>query len=171
MTISNTTQDACYYCNGTECAHCNPDLDITPAGQVRTAARLIRASADKATPGPWTASPVWSPRSTATSAVYSAALPPGSEVIGSTRRYGGCWRPQDAEYIALMHPSVASGVVDMLEHVGDDMADYGAHERDAAIGPVVHDEYGNYRTDWTAALKLARTVLGSTPAVEAVTPR
>lgn len=156
---------------------------VSLAAELRAAANLIRSRTDKATPGPWTASAVWSPNSQNTSAVYSAALPPGSEVIGSTRsnavvgptrKYGGCWRPQDAEYIALMHPIVADAVAEMLERVGEVMEYHGAREVELDGGAprtVVADSRGTTYLEWTAALELARAVIGSTPHVKAATAR
>jgi hypothetical protein len=139
----------------------------TPAAEVRAAANLLRAHAERATPRPWTASPVWSANSPSTSAVYSLALPPGSEVIGSTRsvvvgptqKYGGCWRPQDAEYIALMHPLAARVLAELLDRIGEDMAAQDAVDQ-IPSGAGVVDEDGMTRADWTSALELVRAIAG-----------
>ncbi|GLY08292.1 hypothetical protein [Actinoplanes sp. NBRC 101535] len=148
--------------------HTQHGPDQTPAGEVHAAAKLLRVHAERATPGPWNASPVWSPRSHVTSAVYAEAHPPGSEVIGATlsnnvvgptKKYGGCWRPQDAEYIALMDPTVAAALAEMLDHVGDDMHDNDAYEKSHPGGVFVHDRFDDARHDWTAALALARTLI------------
>jgi hypothetical protein len=146
--------------------------EMTPAAEILAAARSVRALAEQATPGPWIAAPVWSPRSTATSAVYSAALPPGSEVVGSTRsnavvgptkKFGGCWRPQDAEYIALVHPVVAAGMATLLEESARAMQFFDAVEAkpDAADRVVVVTRDGLPNYQWTAALALARSITGA----------
>jgi hypothetical protein len=158
--------------------------DITPAAEVRAAATLIRSHAERATVGPWTAAAVWSANSPATSAVYSEALPPGSEVIGSTRsnavvgptkRYGGCWRPQDAEYIALMHPVVATALATHLQHLAEVMEYHDATEVQLDGGAprrVVVNAEGTSHLEWTSALDMARAVIRSAPhAAEAVAAR
>jgi hypothetical protein len=149
--------------------------NVTPAAEVRAAANLIRSHAERATVGPWTAAAVWSANSPATSAVYSEALPPGSEVIGSTRSnavvgptkwYGGCWRPQDAEYIALMHPVVAGALAGHLQHLAEVMDYHGATEVQLDGGApawVVVNAEGTSHLEWTSALELARAAIRSTP--------
>lgn len=131
--------------------------DLNPASEVRIAADLLRSFADSATPGPWTVSAVRSPRSHVTSAVYSNALPPGSEVVGSTLKKGGCWRPADAEYIALMNPLVARTMAELLTHLSDEM-DGGDAVDQIPSGAGVD---GLTRWDWTSALELARTIIGT----------
>lgn len=96
----------------------------TPAELCDRAARYLDYIAHRATPGPWSASLVDSPDSHCTSAVYdhSPGSKPGDEVVGSStakprkrdgtvigpaNRDGGIWRPQDAEWIAVMSPAVA----------------------------------------------------------------
>jgi hypothetical protein len=59
---------------------------------------------------------------------------------------------------------VALATADLLDTIADDMDAAGAYERAAFAGTAaqhatVHDQ-GGHRLDWTAALALARTVLG-----------
>ncbi|MFC6017765.1 hypothetical protein ACFP2T_16310 [Plantactinospora solaniradicis] len=100
------------------------DLDT-----LRRAANLIRSRANRASGSPWKASPVWSPDSAATSAVYSHAYPTGtagSEVVASARRqtgksgYGGIRNPHNAVHIAAFaDPAVAFAVADLLDQAID----------------------------------------------------
>ena len=90
--------------------------------------KLLRETASKATDGPWSASPVWSPRSHATSAVYSRAHPTGthaSEVIPSMRATSKrpLVRPGDAAWIALASPALAEPLAVWLETCANDLAD------------------------------------------------
>lgn len=91
------------------------------ATELRTAAEKLRKHVKHATDGPWVTSTVWSPRATSTSAVYSHAHPTGtvdSEVVASGRiksGYGGIRNPWNAEYIALMQPSVGAALAQLLE--------------------------------------------------------
>lgn len=116
---------------------------MSPADELRAAATLLRETANKATPGPWSASPVWSPRSQATSAVYSLAHPTGthaSEVVPSmlATPKRPLVRPGDAAWIALMSPAVAEPLAAWLDFLallidGDHAAPDGyAHALDFA---------------------------------------
>jgi hypothetical protein len=78
----------------------------------------------------------------------------GGMMIADTMELAGT-RP-DASYIALMHPPVALAMAELLDHVADDISDAG--DRIEPDG-FVRNEYGTTRFDWTAAVKLARTVL------------
>ncbi len=86
------------------------------------AADVVDAKASLAAAGPWTCSPVWSPDSHATSAVYSNGYPTGtveSEVVGSSSKrkgYGGIKNPHNAVYITLMQPRVAGALAPLLRH-------------------------------------------------------
>ncbi|WP_328903206.1 hypothetical protein OHR86_27795 [Streptomyces sp. NBC_00441] len=99
--------------------------DLSPAEEIRAAAEKLRKHVKHATDGPWVTSSVWSPRATCTSAVYSHAHPAGSvdsEVVASGRiksGYGGIRQPWNAEYIALMQPSVAASLADLLDDLSD----------------------------------------------------
>lgn len=97
----------------------------SPVTELRTAAAKLRKHLKHATDGPWVTSSVWSPRATSTSAVYSHAHPAGSvdsEVVASGRirsGYGGIRNPWNAEYIALMQPSVGAELAQLLELEAD----------------------------------------------------
>jgi hypothetical protein len=92
-----------------------------PVAEIRAAVAKLRKRIKHATDSPWHTSSVWSPRATATSAVYSHAHPAGSvesEVVASGRirsGYGGIREPWNAEYIALMQPSVGAALAEWLE--------------------------------------------------------
>lgn len=136
-----------------------------PSEIVRRAAKLMQERAYAATSGPWCASSVYSPRSAATSAVYSHAHPAGSgasEVIASTRvGKGGLKRGEDAEHIAGLDPVVADAIAAAWLHQADDMADHLAHLHacDGEPGYVVQDEGEHMRHDWTATLRAALAYL------------
>lgn len=105
----------------------------SPAAELREAMAKLRKHVKHATDGPWVTSSVWSPRATSTSAVYSHAHPTGtvdSEVVASGRiksGYGGIREPWNAEYIALMQPSVGAALATWLEELTDDYED-ASHE-------------------------------------------
>jgi len=132
-----------------------------PCEIVRRAAKLMKERAGAATKGRWCASPVYSARATATSAVYSYAHPAGSgaaEVVASARvGKGGLKRGADAEHIAALDPDAAVAVADAWEQQADDMGDRLGHLH--AFGPpgnwVVEDERESFRPDWTATLRAA----------------
>jgi len=125
--------------------------DAATIEQLRAAARLLEERAWDAADGPWTCSPVWSPDSTSTSAVYSSAYPTGtveSEVVGGCRKgrgNGGIRHPHNAVYIATMQPSVALAQAELLDMVAV------AIKHDVADASVIR-----------TALAVARAVLGET---------
>lgn len=93
---------------------------IDVADELRIAAEMLREAAKNATAGPWTASPVSSPRSHATSAVYSLAHKTGtveSEVVASglRDRAGGIVHPGNSVWIALADPELAEPLAHMLD--------------------------------------------------------
>lgn len=96
--------------------------------ELRNAAARLRKHVKHATDSPWVTSSVWSPRATCTSAVYSHAHPAGSvesEVVASGRirsGYGGIREPWNAEYIALMQPSVGAALARLLDVEADVVA-------------------------------------------------
>ena len=102
-----------------------PAVQANPATELRAAAAKLRKHIKHATDSPWVTSSVWSPRATATSAVYSHAHPAGSidsEVVASGRirsGYGGIREPWNAEYIALMQPSVGAQLAKLLDLEAD----------------------------------------------------
>lgn len=158
----------------TECHERPADVVIdgprpdSPAGIVYRAAELLRARAGRAAAGPWTASPVYSPDASATSGVYSLAHASGSvasEVVASgriKRGYGGIRNPHNAVFIAALDPEVALLLADSWGHQADDMNDYYGHFHLMATGPVVVDERGELRHDWTATVRAALKYLRET---------
>ncbi|MET8113720.1 hypothetical protein [Streptomyces prasinus] len=98
---------------------------VSPVTELRNAVTKLRKHVKHATESPWVTSPVWSPRATCTSAVYSHAHPAGSvesEVVASGKirsGYGGIREPWNAEYIALMQPTVGKALADLLELEAD----------------------------------------------------
>ena len=106
-------------------AHEATETDVNPATELRNAAAKLRKHVKHATESPWVTSSVWSPRATSTSAVYSHAHPAGSidsEVVASGRirsGYGGIREPWNAEYIALMQPSVGAELARLLDLEAD----------------------------------------------------
>lgn len=97
----------------------------SPVAELREAAAKLRRHIKHATESPWVTSSVWFPRATSTSAVYSHAHPAGSidsEVVafGKIRPgYGGIREPWNAEYIALMQPSVGAVLARLLDLEAD----------------------------------------------------
>lgn len=126
------------------------DKTPTPAEELRIAAQTIRDAAKVATAGPWKASPVWSGRSHAKSAVYSHAHRAGSvesEVVASglRDRAGGIVQPGNAVWIAAVHPGMAEPLAEWLEHEA-----YMAEKRGLSVeGNTFH------------AIKVARAINGT----------
>ena len=110
---------------------------------VARAINLLRSHANQAAQSPWHARLVTSPDTKATSAVYSHAHPAGSiesEVVASGRirpGYGGIRNPRNAAYIALMQPTVALAVADLLE--GE--ANYRLHLRETGQPEASHPDH------------------------------
>lgn len=129
----------------------------SPVAELRAAVAKLRKHVKHATDSPWVTSSVWSPRATATSAVYSHAHPTGtveSEVVASGRirsGYGGIREPWNAEYIALMQPAVGAALANWLDLEADVIACRIAE--DGAAGHAV-DLAGDY------ALAIARLING-----------
>jgi hypothetical protein len=72
----------------------------------------------------------------------------------------------DMEFIASFGPEFAVLLADSWGHQADDMNDYYGHFHMMARGPVVVDERGNLRHDWTATVRAALKYLReTTPAV------
>lgn len=125
--------------------------------ELRNAAAKLRKHVKHATDSPWVTSSVWSPRATATSAVYSHAHPTGtveSEVVASGRirsGYGGIREPWNAEYIALMQPTVGAALADLLEV-----------EADVVAARIAQDGVEDYALDYgsTYLLDIARLING-----------
>jgi hypothetical protein len=102
-----------------------PEPTPTLAAELRNAAAKLRKHVKHATDSPWVTRTVWSPRATATSAVYSHAHPAGSvdsEVVASGKirpGYGGIRQPWNAEYIALMQPAVGALLAKLMDVEAD----------------------------------------------------
>ena len=114
----------------------------SPVAVLREAAAKLRRHIRHATESPWVTSSVWSPRATSTSAVYSHAHPTGtvdSEVVASGKirpGYGGIREPWNAEYIALMQPSVGAELARLLDL-----------EADVIEARAIEDETDEYAVD------------------------
>ncbi|MFI1165596.1 hypothetical protein ACH4UM_18770 [Streptomyces sp. NPDC020801] len=97
----------------------------SPVAELRAAVGKLRKHVKHATDSPWVTSTVWSPHATATSAVYSHAHPADtveSEVVASGRirsGYGGIREPWNAEYIALMQPTIGAALANWLHLEAD----------------------------------------------------
>jgi hypothetical protein len=134
-----------------------------PAAVLRRAAEKMRTLAQRATDGPWTASPVYSPDASATSGVYSYAHPTGtvlSEVVASGRikqGYGGIRHPGNAVYIAAMHPGVALLIAESWAAHATEMEEYGATE--SRSGVEAQTVWGKPDPVWSTALAAARAFL------------
>lgn len=141
-----------------------------PAAVLRRAAEKMRGLAQRATDGPWTASPVYSPDASATSGVYSYAHPTGtvlSEVVASGRikqGYGGIRHPGNAVYIAAMHPGVALLIAAWLEAEADAHSG-GMAASNALAGYISEAGAGEFQVQVAVstldqALAVARAFLG-----------
>jgi hypothetical protein len=125
--------------------------------ELRNAAAKLRKHVKHATDSPWVTSSVWSPRATSTSAVYSHAHPTGtveSEVVASGRirsGYGGIREPWNAEYIALMQPSVGAALAQLLDV-----------EADVVAARIAQDGTEDYALDYGSGylLDIARLING-----------
>lgn len=111
---------------------------MTPAEELRAAAFRLREVAANAADGPWTASPVWSSRSHATSAVYSLAHDAGttaSEVVASGRadKSGGIVNPFNAVWIATVHPGLAEPLAAWLESLAEKPERLGVHRDETGV--------------------------------------
>lgn len=130
---------------------------VSPVTELRNAAAKLRKHVKHAAESPWVTSSVWTPRATCTSAVYSHAYPPGSidsEVVASGRiksGYGGIREPWNAEYIALMQPSVGKALADWLDLIAD-----------VVQARIVEDGSDDYAVDLEGdhALTVARLING-----------
>jgi hypothetical protein len=125
--------------------------------ELRNAAAKLRKHVKHATDSPWVTSSVWSPRATATSAVYSHAHPAGSidsEVVASGKirpGYGGIREPWNAEYIALMQPAVGAALASLLDV-----------EADVVAARIAQDGIEDYAADFGTnyLLDIARLING-----------
>ena len=129
---------------------------MTPVEELRSAAALLRQRAEAATAGPWRREYPEGPNTTVVD--YADVM----IVAGVTARE--IWpKPVDADYIATVHPLVGLALAGLLEHMADDMDDDRAEEAQIQGGPkAVRATFpaSNWRWDWTAALALARLLLG-----------
>lgn len=76
---------------------------MTPSGELREAAALLRARAEKATAAPWT--------------LYDRGV--CWEIEQLDEHDGTSFLKGDAEWIAMMSPAVAEPIAAMLEHAAD----------------------------------------------------
>jgi hypothetical protein len=131
---------------------------VSPAEELRAAAKRVRELAEKATPSPWLAR-VEPGNYERQVAPRMSVMHPESErsavaVVSGVSDVGGGWDAEDwllqpdAEHIAW-NPAVALAVAAWLRAV--------EHEMDVSWQQV---EAGDIRYTWTAALAVARTFLG-----------
>lgn len=116
---------------------------MTAAEELRAAAFRLREAAEHAAAGPWTAAPVWSARSHATSAIYSLAHDAGStksEVVASGRadKSGGIVNPFNAVWIAAVHPGLAEPLAVWLEGAAEDSEVIGSDYQALAVARVIN---------------------------------
>jgi hypothetical protein len=126
---------------------------MTPVEDLRSAAVLLRRLAKEAPKGPWSVE-YFGDRGYPQRITNAQAT-----LIANTYEGGSGLRPIP-EYIRLMHPLVGLAVAELLEHIADDLDDDGGHEVSATLRGAIVDNYGSLRSDWTAALALARLILG-----------
>lgn len=135
-----------------------PEQQTDPVMEIRDAVAKLRKHVKHATDGPWVTSSVWSPRGTATSAVYSHAHPAGSvesEVVASGKirsGYGGIRQPWNAEYIALVQPAVGAALANWLDLEADVIATRVAEDGDVALAVDISGDH---------ALAIARLINGT----------
>ncbi len=91
-----------------------PTPETHPAEELRAAAKTIRDTASKATPGPWTHD-----------FGAGSVLGPGTYIaIGN--------KPANLDHIAAWHPGTALLVADLLDHAADVIAQYPPEHHPAA---------------------------------------
>lgn len=119
---------------------------MTPSGELREAAALLRSRAGKATPGPWTAGEPWQitgnpdPVQTVTAVGEHHQHVDVAGYRVQTEDYGddGGIDPGDAEWIAMMSPAVAEPLAAMFDHAAD-VAD--RMDRHSPGGQCREDQY------------------------------
>lgn len=145
---------------------------VSPAEEMREAARVLRERAGAASFGPWEVGPSFGARD---SRVY--VRPEGGfDWVGSTDDPRPVITGQvanvaefraNATHIAALHPLVAFALAEWLEETAADMEHAGAVESRAEgldgqpLVVWVPGDLGHHPA-WTAALRLARTYLGRT---------
>jgi hypothetical protein len=100
---------------------------MSPAEEMRAAAKLLREMAAKATPGPWFNHDTWLPHGGYTATVLSGK--PGN---GELRAWAPTWSNEpwdqkrnswnDAAWMAFMAPDVAPGIASLMEHYAEAVA-------------------------------------------------
>jgi len=131
--------------------------DLTPAQELREAARLMKERAKVATPGPWRYDPGKHFRAPGTCSFEESVFvgPIGKEAL-SVARTGETDDPEsmaDAAYIASMHPGVAVAVAGWLD---DEAAGYEAYDAETQAFRA-----GDRDGDLDPAVTTARVYLGA----------
>lgn len=133
---------------------------VSPAEEMREAARVLRERAGAATPGPWRREYPDAPNTGIVNESGTTVVP------GVVARHR--WpRPTDAEHIAALHPIAALALAEWMDETAADMQHAGAVESRAEgldgqpLVVWVPGDLGHHPA-WTAALRLARTYLGRT---------
>lgn len=124
---------------------------MTPAEELRAAAKVMRERAQAASPGPWETCGRGVEQ---TAGDYADVL--GQEVSCLSYCYGGAPigpKQADADYIASMHPGIALAIADWLD---EEAAEYEA--LDAGAQAFLAGDKGG---DVAPAIAVARTYLGT----------
>ncbi|MFC3980205.1 hypothetical protein [Streptosporangium jomthongense] len=143
--------------------------DLSPVEQIRAAAAWLRAQDQQLPGGRWDLHEdlILTGITSRSVVLTDAADRDGMDALVLS----GEWTGEELATIRLL--TVLRGALDpfgeVLGQIADGMDDYGAYERYAGTGltgpdrqRVVADENGRVRHDWTAALAVARTILGTT---------
>lgn len=108
---------------------------MTPAEELRKAAARLRETGEHTTPGTWLVPDV------ADMVVSDKPMRWGTPIVAE------CGTPEDAAWIALMHPDLSEPLSAWLE----------------SWSTVELSEHGSYPDDWMYALRIARVVNGGQP--------
>ena len=106
--------------------------DLTPAETLRSAAKLMRERAEKATPGPWKPMVLGS-EGYLVLADWGTVRDRGRHRVGRFGLKDWDGDRADAEYVAGMQPLVALAVADWLDRFSDDIYCYGISEHKHAL--------------------------------------
>ena len=131
---------------------------MTPAEELRAAAKLMRERATAATPGPWhRVAGIWHGETFA--AVIGAKGDPEDAETWLMATGRGC-READAHHAASWHPLVALAVADWLDAEAVHYDDLAASPWGEAGAAFVAGDFGG---DADPALKVARAYTGGPP--------